>query len=62
MKKSILLFSLFFSCLIILSAQQLPNGDMEEWTTLENGKETPVGWVSKDVAHNSTTTYCEKNQ
>ena len=60
MKKSILLFSFFFSSLLIISAQHLPNGDMEEWITLEDGKETPVGWISKDVASTSSHVYCKK--
>ncbi len=60
MKKSILLTSLFYCIIVTLTAQKLPNGDMEKWITLENGKETPEGWVSKDVGTNSTYVFCEK--
>lgn len=61
------LFSLLFACSFILSIQAqeqlVANADMENWIALDQGKEAPLGWITRNqVTGNYSRLYCQKSE
>ena len=53
MKKPISFLTFLFSISILISAQDIPNADMENWQQLSQNKVAPLGWITTNQTSNN---------
>ena len=55
MKKPISILTFLLLISLIISAQDIPNADMEEWQELPQNKVAPIGWITTNQTSNNFT-------
>ncbi len=53
MKKSTVLLSFLLMTCLVISAQNIPNADMEDWQELSQDKVAPIGWITTNQTSNN---------